>query len=414
MRVDRRRARRAAHRRRDDHRPRPHRGGGGASSTRGVRPDIVTIGKAFGGGFPLSGAADDRRDLRRRKPWGEPVGVVVELRRQPAGRGGGRGGAADHRRGEAGRERARVGEVMLRELRDARRSLPVRRLRRRRRAVAADRAGARTRRRRSRSPRRVTERIFTEACERGLLTMAYAASFRIQPALTIDEATARNGVAILREVFDVVEREGLWRSLAAPAAAAAAPGVDARSPRIIVAVWFGCGHVPYAPGTGGHDGRDPALSADASATARSAVAAAARLVTPVGIWAAGIVERRLGSKDPQIVCVDEVAGVLVTWIAAPPTTRALVVGVVAVPHVRSDSSPGRRRRAETPQRRRGHRARRRRRRSLGRGGAAPRPRPRLALGRPDRRSLKDARTDGRPDRWLLRRRTVKDTRTDGY
>ena len=32
----------------------------------------------------------------------------------------------------------------------------------------------------------------------------------------------------------------------------------------------------------------------------------------------GHVERRLGVKDPQIVCVDEVAGVLVTWIAAPP------------------------------------------------------------------------------------------------
>jgi hypothetical protein len=30
--------------------------------------------------------------------------------------------------------------------------------------------------------------------------------------LTLDEATARNGVAILREVFDLVERERLWTS----------------------------------------------------------------------------------------------------------------------------------------------------------------------------------------------------------
>ena len=60
-----------------------------------------------------------------------------------------------------------------------------------------------------------------------------------------------------------------------------------------------------------------------------AVAAAAVVITLVGIWASGIVERRLGGKDPQIVCIDEVAGVLVTWIAAPPTTRALVVGFVA-------------------------------------------------------------------------------------
>ena len=54
--------------------------------------------------------------------------------------------------------------------------------------------------------------IFTEAVKRGLLTMAYAASFRIQPALTIDESTAKNGVEILREVFDVVERERIWQS----------------------------------------------------------------------------------------------------------------------------------------------------------------------------------------------------------
>ena len=46
----------------------------------------------------------------------------------------------------------------------------------------------------------------------------------------------------------------------------------------------------------------------------------------VGVWASGRVERRLGIKDPQIVCVDEVAGVLVTWIAAPPTWTALIVG----------------------------------------------------------------------------------------
>ena len=59
------------------------------------------------------------------------------------------------------------------------------------------------------------------------------------------------------------------------------------------------------------------------------MAAAAVVVTLIGIWASGRVERRLGIKDPQIVCVDEVAGVLVTWIAAPPTTRALVVGFVA-------------------------------------------------------------------------------------
>lgn len=86
--------------------------------------------------------------------------------------------------------------------------------------------------------------------------------------------------------------------------------------------------MPIAPGTAGTLGAIP-LYLLIRPYGPLAVAAAAVVVTVVGIWAAGIVERRLGGKDPQIVCVDEVAGVLVTWIAAPPTTRALVVGFVA-------------------------------------------------------------------------------------
>ena len=60
-------------------------------------------------------------------------------------------------------------------------------------------------------PRAVTERIFHACVARGLFTMAYSASFRLQPALTLDEATARTGLSILAEVFDLVERERWWR-----------------------------------------------------------------------------------------------------------------------------------------------------------------------------------------------------------
>jgi phosphatidylglycerophosphatase A len=95
----------------------------------------------------------------------------------------------------------------------------------------------------------------------------------------------------------------------------------------VIAVWFGCGHLPVAPGTWGTLGAIP-LYLLLRPHGPLAVAVAAAVVTAVGIWSAGRVERRLGGKDPQIVCVDEVAGVLITWIPAPSTTRALVVGVV--------------------------------------------------------------------------------------
>ena len=57
---------------------------------------------------------------------------------------------------------------------------------------------------------RVTRRIFQECVARGLLTMSYSPHFRLQPALTLDEGTARNGLAVLREVFDLIDREKLW------------------------------------------------------------------------------------------------------------------------------------------------------------------------------------------------------------
>ena len=95
----------------------------------------------------------------------------------------------------------------------------------------------------------------------------------------------------------------------------------------VLAVWFGCGHLPIMPGTWGTLGAIP-LYLLVRPLGLLAVAATAVAVTLVGLWAAGDVERRTGSKDPQIVCIDEVAGVFITWLAAPMTWRGLIVGVV--------------------------------------------------------------------------------------
>jgi phosphatidylglycerophosphatase A len=95
----------------------------------------------------------------------------------------------------------------------------------------------------------------------------------------------------------------------------------------ILAVWFGCGHLPVMPGTWGTLGAIP-LYLLVRPLGLGAVAATAVAVTLVGLWAAGDVERRLGNKDPQIVCIDEVAGVMVTWLAAPPTWVGVVAGFV--------------------------------------------------------------------------------------
>ena len=50
----------------------------------GVRPDVVTIGKAFGGGFPLSGLLTTDA-IAAAKPWGNPSGSSSSYGGNPLG-----------------------------------------------------------------------------------------------------------------------------------------------------------------------------------------------------------------------------------------------------------------------------------------------------------------------------------------
>ncbi len=95
----------------------------------------------------------------------------------------------------------------------------------------------------------------------------------------------------------------------------------------VLAIWFGCGLVPYAPGTAGTLGAVPVYLALRS-HGPLAIAGVAAALTVVGIWAASIVAAHAKAKDPQYVVIDEVAGVLFTLAAAPPTLLGLVAGVV--------------------------------------------------------------------------------------
>jgi 4-aminobutyrate aminotransferase-like enzyme len=175
----------------------------------GVIPDIVTIGKAVGGGFPLSALATTDA-IAAAAPWSNASGSSSSYGGNPLAAAAGAAslriiedeGLVDNAR--------RVGQIMLDELvtwvdrypfvgtvRGAGMFLGI--------ELVSDKP--------SKTPltRKVTERIFRECVRRGLLTMSYSASFRIQPPLTTDEATAKNGLAILAEVFDLVAREGWWR-----------------------------------------------------------------------------------------------------------------------------------------------------------------------------------------------------------
>jgi len=48
------------------------------------------------------------------------------------------------------------------------------------------------------------------------------------------------------------------------------------------------------------------------------------VVTAVGIWAAGRVERILGRKDPGVIVIDEVAGMMLSILVLPRTLPVLI------------------------------------------------------------------------------------------
>jgi 4-aminobutyrate aminotransferase-like enzyme len=175
----------------------------------GVEGDIVTIGKQFGGGVPIS-ALIAREDIADAKPWGNPSGSSSSYGGNPLVSAA--AAAAIRTIDEEGlvENSRKMGEYFLKKLApfqdlypfigDVRGSglfLSI--------EMVKDKA--------TREPvaKTVSQRIFTECAKRGLLTMAYDPSFRIQPAMTIDEHTIDNVVAILSEVYDLTAKEGFWK-----------------------------------------------------------------------------------------------------------------------------------------------------------------------------------------------------------
>jgi 4-aminobutyrate aminotransferase-like enzyme len=175
-----------------------------------VVPDIVTIGKAVGGGFPLSALATTD-EIAAAKPWSNRSGSSSSYGGNPLAAAAGAASLKIIEQENLVENSRRVGALMLRELETWVDRYPF---------IGCVRGSGMfmaiemVRDRVTKAPltSAVTERIFGECTRRGLLAMGYAASFRIQPPLTTDEATAMNGLAILREVFDVVAREGWWKT----------------------------------------------------------------------------------------------------------------------------------------------------------------------------------------------------------
>lgn len=100
----------------------------------------------------------------------------------------------------------------------------------------------------------------------------------------------------------------------------------------LVATFFGAGRLKPGPGTWGSLATvllwALASSRIPPASRPWATLVAAAAVTIIGIPAATRVARAHGSKDPQFVVIDEVAGQLVALIAVPLAWKTFLVGFI--------------------------------------------------------------------------------------
>ena len=176
-----------------------------ASDQFSLKPDIMTIGKGMGGGFPLSGVASSF-ELMSAKPFGEPSGSSSSYGGNPLGAAAGLGAVEAIINERLVENSARVGKVMLDALKKLQEKYRfIGDVRGRGLMIGVEMVADR----KTKEPldRAITLALFHEALARGLVTMSYSHVIRINPPLVITEDEALRGVDILDQSFGAIARQ---------------------------------------------------------------------------------------------------------------------------------------------------------------------------------------------------------------
>src|SRR5437868_8046716 len=170
----------------------------------GVTPDVITIGKAFGAGFPISGVIA-RAEIAQAKPWSNPSGSSSSYGGNPLAAAAALAAVKTLQKENVLENVREVGKAMLDELRTWPDRLRwVGDVRGEGLFLAVELVTSRE----TKEPldKKICQEIFQDGLRRGMLAMSYAPAIRLQPALTIDRDTALSGLSLLREAIEAVAR----------------------------------------------------------------------------------------------------------------------------------------------------------------------------------------------------------------
>jgi len=168
----------------------------------GVIPDLITLGKAFASGFPVSGVLA-KAAIAQAKPWSNPSGSSSSYGGNPLAAAAALASIKTLKAENVLANVREVGAVMLAELKTWKESLRwVGDVRGEGLFLAVELVSDR----KTKEPlaKKLCDEIFQEGLRRGLLAMSYTHCIRLQPALTIDSATALTGLSLLRESIAAV------------------------------------------------------------------------------------------------------------------------------------------------------------------------------------------------------------------
>lgn len=168
-----------------------------------VQPDIMTVGKAMGNGFPVSGVITTDEHAQA-KPWSLPSASSSSYGGNPFASEAVRVTAQTIVDDKLVENSKRVGQVLLESLKNLQNKYAcIGDVRGRGLMVGMDLV--KDRKTKESLPKPILEKFFFEGLKRGFISMSYSPRVRLHPPLILTEAEAKEAVAILDEAFAAIQ-----------------------------------------------------------------------------------------------------------------------------------------------------------------------------------------------------------------
>ena len=167
-----------------------------------VVPDIITIGKGFGGGFPMTGVMS-REEIIFAKPFGNPSGSSSSYGGNPLASTAAYitlksiidDGLVENSRN--------VGEFMMKKLNELKDKFPIiGEVRGKGLMIGVELVKGKDSL--EKLDKKYTEMFFHECLKRGLIIMGYNPDIRIYPPLIVNKEIAEEGISIMESAFNYV------------------------------------------------------------------------------------------------------------------------------------------------------------------------------------------------------------------